>query len=88
MGFFDRFTRTFRSKKDADADEVTHSAQAASYSTLSLFAPELTPAKVSPTEFAQSATAGAVAVAACGPLPDPICWPSDHEGNIADLNCG
>ena len=23
----------------------------------------------------------------CGPLPDPICWPSDHEGMQADLNC-
>jgi endonuclease/exonuclease/phosphatase family metal-dependent hydrolase len=24
----------------------------------------------------------------CGPLPDPICWPSDHEGAELDLNCG
>ena len=24
----------------------------------------------------------------CGPLPDPICWPSDHEGAQLDLNCG
>lgn len=24
----------------------------------------------------------------CGPLPDPICWPSDHEGVQLDLNCG
>lgn len=23
----------------------------------------------------------------CGPLPDPICWPSDHEGMQVDLNC-
>jgi endonuclease/exonuclease/phosphatase family metal-dependent hydrolase len=23
----------------------------------------------------------------CGPLPDPICWPSDHEGMQIDLNC-
>lgn len=23
----------------------------------------------------------------CGPLPDAICWPSDHEGNQADINC-
>jgi len=23
----------------------------------------------------------------CGPLPDPICWPSDHEGMQLDLNC-
>jgi endonuclease/exonuclease/phosphatase family metal-dependent hydrolase len=23
----------------------------------------------------------------CGPLPDPICWPSDHEGAELDLNC-
>lgn len=26
--------------------------------------------------------------ATCGPLPDPICWPSDHEGMQADFNCG
>ena len=26
-------------------------------------------------------------VAACGPLPDAICWPSDHEGMQADMNC-
>ncbi len=24
----------------------------------------------------------------CGALPDPICWPSDHDGVQADLNCG
>jgi hypothetical protein len=24
----------------------------------------------------------------CGPLPDPMCWPSDHEGTEMDLNCG
>jgi len=23
----------------------------------------------------------------CGPSPDPICWPSDHEGMQADINC-
>jgi endonuclease/exonuclease/phosphatase family metal-dependent hydrolase len=23
----------------------------------------------------------------CGPLPDAICWPSDHEGMQADINC-
>ena len=23
----------------------------------------------------------------CGPSPDPICWPSDHEGVELDLNC-
>jgi endonuclease/exonuclease/phosphatase family metal-dependent hydrolase len=25
---------------------------------------------------------------ACGPAPEPICWPSDHEGAELDLNCG
>lgn len=25
---------------------------------------------------------------ACGPAPDPICWPSDHEGVELDLRCG
>ncbi len=24
----------------------------------------------------------------CGPAPDAICWPSDHEGAQVDLNCG
>jgi endonuclease/exonuclease/phosphatase family metal-dependent hydrolase len=24
----------------------------------------------------------------CGPLPAPICWPSDHIGVQLDLNCG
>ena len=23
----------------------------------------------------------------CGPAPDPVCWPSDHEGTELDLNC-
>jgi endonuclease/exonuclease/phosphatase family metal-dependent hydrolase len=23
----------------------------------------------------------------CGPAPDPICWPSDHDGVQADVNC-
>lgn len=23
----------------------------------------------------------------CGPLPDAICWPSDHKGLQADVNC-
>jgi endonuclease/exonuclease/phosphatase family metal-dependent hydrolase len=23
----------------------------------------------------------------CGPLPEAICWPSDHEGMQADFNC-
>jgi endonuclease/exonuclease/phosphatase family metal-dependent hydrolase len=23
----------------------------------------------------------------CGPLPDPICWVSDHTGVQADINC-
>lgn len=25
--------------------------------------------------------------ATCGPEPEPICWPSDHEGTALDLNC-
>jgi endonuclease/exonuclease/phosphatase family metal-dependent hydrolase len=27
-------------------------------------------------------------VPTCGPAPDAICWPSDHEGVQVDLNCG
>jgi len=26
-------------------------------------------------------------VDACGPLPEAICWPSDHKGMQADINC-
>jgi len=26
-------------------------------------------------------------VDACGPLPEAICWPSDHEGMQVDINC-
>ena len=26
-------------------------------------------------------------VDSCGPLPEAICWPSDHEGMQADINC-
>jgi hypothetical protein len=26
-------------------------------------------------------------VEACGPAPAAICWPSDHEGMLVDLNC-
>jgi endonuclease/exonuclease/phosphatase family metal-dependent hydrolase len=25
--------------------------------------------------------------ASCGPLPDPVCWVSDHSGAEADVNC-
>ncbi len=25
--------------------------------------------------------------ATCGPAPNQICWPSDHEGTQADINC-
>jgi hypothetical protein len=25
--------------------------------------------------------------APCGPLPDPVCWVSDHSGAEADVNC-
>ncbi|MFQ5962124.1 MAG: endonuclease/exonuclease/phosphatase family protein [Candidatus Methylomirabilales bacterium] len=24
---------------------------------------------------------------ACGPVPNPICWPSDHKGTELELNC-
>jgi hypothetical protein len=61
MGFFDRFSKTFRGKKDADAES---SGQTGSYSTLSIFStPEVNSASVSPTEFERSASDGGVAVA-------------------------
>lgn len=61
MGFFDRFSKTFRGKKDADGES---SGQTGSYSTLSIFStPEVNSASVSPTEFERSASDGGVAVA-------------------------
>jgi hypothetical protein len=61
MGFFDRFSKTFLGKKDADAKS---SAQTGSYSTLSIFAPaEVNSASVSLTEFERSENDGGVAVA-------------------------
>jgi DNA repair protein RadA len=61
MGFFDRFSKTFRGKKDADAERST---QTASHSTLSIFtAPEVSSASVAPTEFERSTSDGGVAVA-------------------------
>lgn len=61
MGFFDRFSKTFLGKKDAE--EVAPSVQSASHSPLSIFAPELNPADVSATRFERSDSEGAVAVA-------------------------
>ncbi len=59
MGFFDRFSKTFLGKKDAESGS---SAQPGSYSTLSLFSPsEVTPA--ASTEFERSGSDGGVAVA-------------------------
>lgn len=61
MGFFDRFSKTFRGKKDAEPES---SGQTGSYSTLSIFStPEVNSASVSPTEFERSASDGGVAVA-------------------------
>ena len=61
MGFFDRFSKTFRGKKDADAES---SGQTRSYSTLSIFStPEVNSASLSPTEFERSISDGGVAVA-------------------------
>jgi hypothetical protein len=61
MGFFDRFSKTFRGKKDAEPES---SSQTGSYSTLSIFpTPEVNSASVSPTEFERSPSDGGVAVA-------------------------
>jgi hypothetical protein len=78
MGFFDRFSKTFRGKK-AD-DEVPGASPTSSYSTLSLFAPELTPTNVSPTEFERSVSDGGVAVAE---MPDfDNALPVESESSV------
>src|SRR5262245_29015143 len=59
MGFFDRFSKTFRGKKDA---EVTNSSPASSYSMLSLFAPDLN-SSVASTGVEKSPSETTVAVA-------------------------
>ena len=80
MGFFDRFSKTFRGKKAAD-DEVTPSAQPASYSTLSIFSPELTSNKASGPELMSSGD-GAVAVAEMPDFTSPVMTESEnHEAS-------
>ena len=78
MGFFDRFSKTFRGKKTAD-NEVTPSAQPSSYSTLSIFSPELTSSEASAPEF-MSAGDGAVAVAEMPDFTSPVITDSENNG--------
>lgn len=84
MGFFDRFSKTFRGKKTAD-DEVTPSAQPSSYSTLSIFSPELTSSKASAPEFMSSGE-GAVAVAEIPDYTRPIITDADNDGASASAD--
>jgi len=81
MGFFDRFSKTFRGKKTAD-DEVTPSAQPSSYSTLSIFSPELTSSKTSAPEFMSSGN-GAVAVDEMPDFTSPVITESENNGASA-----
>jgi len=81
MGFFDRFSKTFRGKK---ADEGPSAAPTGSYSTLSLFAPEVTVAPVSPTEFERSVSDGGVAVAEMTDFASPVFVDSKANGGTAD----
>jgi DNA repair protein RadA len=84
MGFFDRFSKTFRGKKTADV-EVTPPAQPTSYSTLSIFSPELTSTKISQTELRSSGD-GAVAVAEMADFTAPVISESvnDEPGPTGD----
>jgi hypothetical protein len=77
MGFFDRFSKTFRGKK---ADEETSAAPTGSYSTLSLFAPEVNAAPVSATEFKRSASDGGVAVAEMTDFTSAVFVDSENNG--------
>ena len=81
MGFFDRFSKTFRGKK---ADEGPSAAPTGSYSTLSLFAPEVNVAPVSPTEFERSVSDGGVAVAEMADFASPVFVDSKANGGTAD----
>ena len=81
MGFFDRFSKTFRGKK---ADEGPSAAPTGSYSTLSLFAPEVNVAPVSPTEFERSVSDGGVAVAEMTDFASPVFVDSKANGGTAD----
>jgi hypothetical protein len=79
MGFFDRFSKTFRGKKGAD-EEATPSAQPTSFSTLSIFAPELTSTKVSAPKLESSVGDGAVAVAELPDFTSPVISDSENSG--------
>lgn len=85
MGFFDRFAKTFRGKKTAD-DEVTSSAQPTSFSTLSIFAPELTSTKISAPELESSVGDGAVAVAEMPDFTSPVITESENNGAAASAD--
>src|SRR5262245_27644414 len=80
MGFFDRFSRTFRGRKGAD-DEATPSAQPTSYSTLSIFSPELKSTKVSAPELESSVGEGVVAVAELADFASPVITKSENDGS-------
>jgi hypothetical protein len=81
MGFFDRFSKTFRGKK---ADEGPSAATTGSYSTLSLFSPEVNAAPVSPTEFERSVSDGGVAVAEMTDFASPVFVDPKDNGAKAD----
>ena len=78
MGFFDRFSKTFRGKKDADAESP---GQTGSYSTLSIFStPEVNSASVSPAKFERSASDGGVAVAEMSDFTSAVFVNSENNG--------
>lgn len=84
MGFFDRFSKTFRGKKTAD-DDVTPSAQPSSYSTLSIFSPELTSDKASGPELMTSGDR-AVAVAEMPDFTSPVITESENNEKSASAD--
>ncbi|HEX7296705.1 MAG TPA: helix-hairpin-helix domain-containing protein [Pyrinomonadaceae bacterium] len=80
MGFFDRFSKTFLGKKEAE--EVPPPAHPTPYSTLSIYSPELTTAKVS-TELEKGANDGTVAVAEMSALETEMVHESSNNGAVA-----
>ena len=84
MGFFDRFSKTFLGKKDADAES---SGQPGSYSTLSLFTPsEASAAPVASTEFENSNNDGGVAVAEMPDFDTTLPAESGNNGAPATID--
>jgi hypothetical protein len=84
MGFFDRFSKTFLGKKDA---EPSSSGQSGAYSTLSLFTPtEVSAPHAGSTEFEKSTGNGGVAVAEMAEFGEALSVESASVGAPATID--